>query len=176
MMETLDRTFADEGPSWYAVHTRNRHESKVESDLRAQGLDVFVPRITVRSRRRDRFKLLKIPLFSCYLFVYTKMNKETFDIIVRHKGVARIVLASGCFIPLPAETIASIRSIVECGKTVYPWPGLVSGRRVRVVRGSLAGATGTLRRKSGKQYLAVGVELLGQSVAVELDEEADLVS
>jgi transcription antitermination factor NusG len=66
--------------------------------------------------------------------------------------------------------------MVECGKAVYPWPGLAPGRRVRVVAGSLAGVTGTLRRKSGKRYLAVGVELIGQSVAVELDKEVNLVS
>lgn len=175
IQEKPERPFADEGPAWYAVHTRNQHETLVESDLRARGLEVFVPRITVRSRRRDRFKLLEVPLFSCYLFVYTKMNKESYNAIVRHRGVVCIVHTKGYCIPVPAETISSIRALVECGKAVYSWPGQVPGRRVRVVAGSLAGATGTLRRKSGKRFLAVGLELLGQSVAVELEDEADLV-
>jgi transcription antitermination factor NusG len=105
-MIEIDRHFAEEGPAWYAVHIRHRHEAKVESDLRAQGLEVFVPRITVRSRRRDKFKLLEVPLFSCYVFVYTKMNKQAFNAIVRHKGVLENVRANGkgyC-ISVPAET------------------------------------------------------------------------
>ena len=176
-METWDRPFAEEGPAWYAVHTRNQNEPMVESDLQARGFEVFVPRITVRSRRRDRFKLLEVPLSSCYLFVYTKMNKENYNAIVRHRGVGCIVRTKEYCIPVPAETVASLRSMVECGKTVYPWPGLVPGRQVRVVAGPLAGATGTLRRrKSGKRYFAVNVELLGQSVAVELEEEVEPVS
>jgi transcription antitermination factor NusG len=116
-------------------------------------------------------------LFSCYLFVYTKMNKENYNAIVRHKGVGCIVRTKECCIPVSAETMASLRSMVEYGKTVYPWPGLVPGWRVRVVSGPLASATGTLRRrKSGKRYYAVNVELLGQSVAVELEEEVEPVS
>jgi transcription antitermination factor NusG len=175
MMETADRPFAAEGPAWYALHTRNQHEALVESDLRTRGLEVLVPRITVRSRRRDRFKLLEIPLFSCYMFVYTKMNIKNYNAIVRHRVVCIVRTKRYCIL-VPAETISSIRSMVECGKAVYPWPGLAPGRRVRVVAGSLAGVTGTLRRKSGKRYLAVGVELIGQSVAVELDKEVNLVS
>jgi transcription termination/antitermination protein NusG len=178
IMIESDRPFAEEGPAWYAVHIRHLHEAKVESDLRAQGLEVFVPRITVRSRRRDKVKLLEIPLFSCYVFVYTKMNKQAFNAIVRHKGVLEIVRANGkgCCISVPAETLASIRSMVESGKAVYPCPGPVKGRQVKVVAGPLTGVTGTLRRKSGKRLLAVGVEPIGQSMAVELEDEVDLVS
>jgi transcription antitermination factor NusG len=41
------------------------------------------------------------------------------------------------------------------------------------VDGPLAGAVGTIRRlKPGKQRLVVGVELLGRSVAVDLEEES----
>ena len=80
MIETPDRAFTEEGPAWDAVHTRNQPEAKVESALRARGVEVLVTRITGRSRRRDRFKLLEVPLFSCYLFVYTKMNQEACNI------------------------------------------------------------------------------------------------
>jgi hypothetical protein len=42
----------DQGLAWYVVHTHSRHEGKVEWGLQARGLEVFLPRITVRSRRR----------------------------------------------------------------------------------------------------------------------------
>ena len=68
------RSSEDERTSWYVVHTRSRHEAKVQSGLQARGLEVFLPRITVRSRRRDRFQLLEVPLFSGYLFVHTDLS------------------------------------------------------------------------------------------------------
>jgi len=167
------RPAADEGPAWFAVHTCHQYEAKVEADLRSRGLEVFVLRITVRSRRRDRCKLLAILLFSCYLFGYTKMNKETNNTIVQPpRSVAYVVGSKKSCTPIPADTVASIRSILERGKPVYPWPRLLSGCRLREVTGSLSGALGTLsRRKSEKHDLAAGVELLGQSLAVDLDEE-----
>ena len=66
----------------------------------------------------------------------------------------------------------SIRTLVSSGQPVFPWSKLVPGKRVRVVDGPLAGASGViLRLKEGKSRLVVGVELLGRSVCAELAEE-----
>lgn len=165
-------SFEAEEPKWYVIHTRSRHEAKVEWGLQARGLEVFLPRITVRSRRRDRFQLIAVPLFSGYLFVHTDLSPWAYDGIIRHHGVVSILGSKGRCTPVATETVASIRSILESGKPFYPWPRLASGRRVRVVDGPLVGATGViLRLKKGKSRLVVGVELLGRSVCVELAEE-----
>ena len=161
-----------EEPAWYVVHTRSRHEAKVQSGLEARGLEVFLPRIAVRSRRRDRFQLLELPIFPGYLFVHTDLSSWAYDGIIRHHGVVRILGSKDRCIPLAAETVASLRSIMESGRSFDPWPQLVQGRPVRVVAGPLYGAVGTIWRcKPGKRRLVVGVELLGRSIAVDLEEE-----
>ena len=161
-----------EGLAWYVVHTHSRHEAKVQSGLEARGLEVFLPRVTVRSRRRDRFQLLEVPLFSGYLFVYSDLSPWAYDSIIRHHGVVRILGSKGRCTPVAAETVASIQSIMESGRIFDPWPRLVPGRPVRVVAGPLSGAIGTIWRcKPGKRRLVVGVELLGRSIAVDLEEE-----
>lgn len=162
----------DEGTSWYVVHTRSRHEAKVESGLQARGVEVFMPRITVRSRRRDRFQLLEVPLFSGYLFVHTDLSSWVYNDIIRHQGVVSILGSKGRCTPIADATVASLQSILACGRSVYPWPHLVPGRQVQVVAGPLCGAVGTIWRcKPGKRRLVVGVELLGRSIAVDLEEE-----
>jgi len=60
----------------------------VESDMRSQRFKVFVLLITVPSRGRDRFKLLEVPLFFYHVFVPIQMNKQKYNAIVGHKGVA----------------------------------------------------------------------------------------
>ena len=40
--------------AWYVIHARSKHEAKVELALRQKGLEIFLPRVTVRSRRQDR--------------------------------------------------------------------------------------------------------------------------
>lgn len=163
---------SSEDLAWYVVHTRSRHESKVESDLQARGFEVFLPRITMRSRRRDRFQLLVAPMFSGYLFIHADLSSRAYHDIIRHRGVVRILGTKGSCTPVADEVVASIQSILESGRNFYPWPRLVPGKRVQVVAGPLNGAVGTiLRCKPGKRRLVVGVELLGRSVAVDLEEE-----
>lgn len=163
----------DEESAWFVVHAQSRHEEKVQFGLQAMGLEVFLPRITVRSRRRDRFQLLSAPLFPGYLFVYTDLNPWAYARIIRYQGVVRILGSKGRCTPVAAETVISIRSIMENGRIFDPWPRLVPGRLVRVVAGPLCGAIGTIRRcKPGKRRLVVGVELLGRSIAVDLEEES----
>jgi transcription termination/antitermination protein NusG len=157
---------------WYVIHTCSRHEDKVQAGLRLKGLETFLPKITVRSRRRDRFKLLEAPLFPGYLFVHTALSDFTYYHIVRNEGVVRILGNKGECTQVPEETVSSIRKLLQSGCPVYPWQRLSPGKRVRVVDGPFKGVTGVvIRRKEGKQRLVVGVELLGQSVSVELAEE-----
>ena len=50
-----------------------------------------------------------------------------------------------------------------------PHPFLRCGERVRVIRGSLEGVEGVLTRKKNLCRLVLSVEMLAQSVAIEID-------
>jgi transcriptional antiterminator NusG len=159
-------------PLWYVIHTRSRHEVKVETDLTRKGLETFLPRVKVRSRRRDRLQMLEAPLFSGYLFVHTDLNDWAYYSIIRNQGVVRILGIKGQFIPVPEDTITSLRTLVNSGQPCFSWAKLIPGKRVRVAEGPLMGARGViLRNKQGKRRLLVAVELLGRSVCVELAGE-----
>jgi transcriptional antiterminator NusG len=144
----------------------------VELGLQARGLEVSLPRITVRRRRRDRFQLLEVPLFSGYLFVHSILSPPAYYHIIKQPGVVCILGSKGRYTPVSAETVASIQTVQESGRSFSPWSKLVPGRRVRVVAGPLGGAVGTIwRGKPARRRLVVGLELLGRSVAVDLEEE-----
>jgi transcriptional antiterminator NusG len=172
MVESNQRPFRAEGLAWYVVHTRSRHEAKVQSGLEVRGLRVLLPRVTVRSRRRDRLQLLQVPLFPGYLFVYSDLSLEAYYTIIKHPGVVRILGSKGRYAPVAPETLASIQAVLESSRFSYPWPRLLPGRQVRVVGGPLCGAIGSIwRGKPGQRRLVVGVKLLGRSIAVDLEEE-----
>jgi len=161
-----------EKPPWYVIHVSSHHEPKVEMGLFRKGIEVFLPKVTVRSRRRDRVQMLEVPLFPGYLFVRTELGDLDYYHILRQDGVVRILGIRGRYTPVPEDTVASIRTLLSSGQPVFPWSRLVPGKRVRVVDGPLAGARGViLRLKEGKSRLVIGVELLGRSVCAELAEE-----
>jgi transcription antitermination factor NusG len=158
--------------AWYAIYVQCRHEAKVEKVLQLKGLEVFLPRVTTISRRRDRKLFINIPLFPGYLFVCTNLNSYGYREILKAPGVVRL-LGNSSPLPVPEETVNSVRAIVESDQPFYPWPYLQTGSLVRVLDGPLAGAVGViLGRKDKKRRLIVSVELFQRSVAVELDSEA----
>jgi transcription termination/antitermination protein NusG len=158
--------------NWYVIHTYSRHEVIVENGLTRKGLEVFLPKVEVRSRRRDRVQMLVVPLFPGYIFVHTDLSDFDYYHIVRQSGVVGILGIKGQFTPVLEETVGSIRTLVKSGQPIFPWSKLLPGRRIRVIDGPLAGVSGViLKTKKGKRRLVVGVELLGRSVYVEIAEE-----
>lgn len=68
-------------------------------------------------------------------------------------------------------------SLVACstlglaaGVKAEPHPYLRPGRRVRVIRGPLAGMDGTLVRRKERFHLVLSIELIMRSVLLEVDE------
>ena len=47
--------------SWFAVHTRARHEKKVDTLLRGNNIDTFLPVVTKVQRWSDRRKKVEFP-------------------------------------------------------------------------------------------------------------------
>jgi transcriptional antiterminator NusG len=159
--------------AWYVIHTCGKHETKVEINLQKKGLEIFLPRTAVLSRRRDRKRLLQVPLFPGYVFAHVQLSHETYSHIIKSPGVVRLLGWNGEFYPVPQDTIDSIRIMLASRRSCYPWENLQQGQCVRIVEGPLAGAIGRVERINGKKRrLVVTVELLSRSVAVDLENEA----
>lgn len=157
---------------WYVIHTCCRHEMRVEDRLKKQGLEVFLPRCLMISRR-DRKKFLQVPMFPGYLFIQDAMDSPVYYNILKLPGVVRVLANSNGLQPVPRETIESIRLAVNTDRPHYPYAYLQKGKRVRVAEGPLAGLFGIiLESKSRKRKVVVSVELFQRAVAVELEDEA----
>ena len=163
--------FAGTGLNWYAVYTRSRHEKMVNQALEEREIESFLPLQDQLSQWKDRRKWVQKPLFPGYLFVRTHRS-GLYQVSVT-RGVSYIV-GNGWGhspVPVPDEQVQAIRRMVEQEYPLVQWPLLRKGTRVRVTAGPLAGVETYIveRKKNKKSYLVVTVELLGRSVAVEID-------
>ena len=134
-----------EQPYWYAVQTRSRHEKVVRDQLAAKSITHLLPLWRKRSIWKDRIKLVDVPLFGGYLFVYFALQDRI--PVLETVGVARIVAFNGKPVPIPDEQIAAVRTMMEHRLPCSPHPYLVEGMRVRIKYGLLAGAEGILMRE-----------------------------
>jgi transcriptional antiterminator NusG len=85
-------------------------------------------------------------------------------------GVVSIVSAGREPSPLPSAEIESLRSALPLMR-VEPHPYLVVGEKVQIASGSLAGMIGVLVRRKNDLRVVLTLDLIQQSVAVEIDAE-----
>jgi transcription antitermination factor NusG len=152
---------------WYAVYTVARHEKVVARQMSGTGLDHFLPLYKSVRRWKDRRKELELPLFPGYVFVRIAFQDRLR--VQKLTGVLQIVSFSGKPAPLPENEIEALRSGLTRNAWLEPHPYLKVGRRVRVRSGPMAGVDGILVRKKDKFRLVLSVDLIQQSVALEVD-------
>jgi transcriptional antiterminator NusG len=157
--------------NWYAVYIQSRHEQKVYGRLLKKSIETFLPLIERWSRRRDRRKRINLPLFPGYLFVRTPMDAYSHLEILKTDSVVRILGNDGTPIPIPDEEIFTVQALIKSGMSVTACAYLKEGMRVRVVNGPLVGIEGILlKTQPQKNRLVLSVDLLKESVSVEIDE------
>lgn len=156
---------------WYVLHTKSRHENVVEAGLRKKTLEVFLPKIKVRSKRRDRRTMIQVPLFPGYVFIKTDLHPHSHLDIVKTVGAVRLIGSNLGPVAVPDETIDSLRIMVTSDQDISTGMRLRKGDRVLVVDGPFTGVTGTFMRYRGKGRVIVNIEALGQHAGVDVDEQ-----
>lgn len=158
-------------PLWYVLHTKSRFENVVNDGLDKKSIEVFLPKVTVRSKRRDRKAMIRVPLFPGYLFVKTDLAPQSHLEIVKTVGAVRLIGSKQGPVPVPEDTIASLKIMITTDHPVTTGTQIKKGDKVLVVRGPFAGVTGTFIRYGGKGRVVVNIEALGQYAGVEVGEE-----
>jgi transcription antitermination factor NusG len=155
------------GSPWWVVYTRHQHEKSVGEMLETKGFEVFLPLYESTRRWKDRRKVLSLPLFPCYVFVRGAIDRRLPVLTI--PGVHMIISHGDRIATVPHDEIEAIRRTIDGPFSVEPHPFLRCGERVRVVRGPLEGVEGILTRKKNFYRLVLSVEMLAQSVSVEID-------
>ncbi len=156
---------------WYVLHTKSRFENVVNDGLLRKQIEVFLPKMTVRSKRRDRKAMIRVPLFPGYVFVKTDLHPHHHLEIVKTAGAVRLIGSHQGPVPVLEETVESLKIMVSTDLPVNTGDRLQKGDRVMVVSGPFAGVTGTFVRYGGQGRVIVNIEALGQYAGVEVSEE-----
>jgi transcriptional antiterminator NusG len=156
---------------WYVLHTKSRHEAVVHGLLCRKAMEAFLPKIKVRSSRRDRKLMIHLPLFPGYVFVKTDLHPHTHLDIVKTAGAVRLIGTKAGPVPVAEETVESLKIMVAADLPIATGHTLQAGDRVMVVNGPFAGVTGTFVRYGAQGRVVVNIEALGQFAGVDVQEE-----
>ena len=155
-------------PEWYAVYTYPNVEKNVYAKIVEMGVESYLPLQKVVKQWSDREKKVELPLFPNYVFVKTT-PQHRFDLF-HIKGLVRFVAFEGKPVAIAEEEIDMIKKMmaeetVELHRTAEG----ISGERVKIMYGQLAGTEGIVVRKQGhKSRLVVQIKALKQTISVDI--------
>ena len=158
---------------WYAIYTRSRHEDKVHDGLTQKAYHVFLPKMEVWSRRKDRRKKIFLPMFPGYIFIeLTTTDPETRVDVLKTFGVVRILGRPHSSEPasITDEKIEAIRKITQSKVEVQQLQYPKVGEKARIVDGPFKGIEGeVIETDYQKELFVVTIDLLQRSVAIKLE-------
>jgi transcription antitermination factor NusG len=156
----------EQSTNWYAVYTTPRHEKAVARQFEARHIEAFLPVYRSVRRWRNGCRVnVDLPLFPNYVFA--ALRRPDYLRVLQTPGVLWLVGSGREPSPLASSEIDSLRAELS-RREFEPHPYLVEGDRVRIHSGALAGMVGVLVRKKSKLRVVLTLDLIMQSVAVEI--------
>ena len=146
------------------LHPAPEHKTVAEV-LSTKGFEVFLPLHDSMRRWKDRQKVSR-----CRFPLLRLCSGQAQPAIAGsdHAGNSHDPVRGEQIAVVPEEELLAIRRAVNGNYRVEPHPFLKVGERVRVTRGSLEGVEGILIRKKNLFRLVLSVDMLAQSVGVEV--------
>lgn len=163
-------TAAQGARRWFAVYTTSRHEKRVAQHLSQRRIEHFLPVFRCQRTWNDGSKVsLELPLFPGYIFV--RISRMERIRVLEVPGALDVIGGAGRLLaPLPDDEIEALRSGVHL-RHAEPHPFLTVGQRARIRSGALAGMEGIVVRKSNSLRIVLTLDLIMQSISVEVDGE-----
>jgi transcription antitermination factor NusG len=152
---------------WYAASTAPCREKRVLDHLAIRKIESFLPLYLSSRKWKNGCRVeLERPLFPGYVFVRVAITDRVR--VLEVPSVLSIVSRGRVPEPLEEHVIATLRASLHL-RNIEPHPYLVIGNRVSIIDGPFAGLSGIVLRRKGSLHVVITVELLMQSVAVEVD-------
>lgn len=165
-MEGTTSLAREASPNWFAAYTTPRHEKAVVRQFEVRNLESFLPLCSSVSRWKNGCRVVvDRPLFPNYVFVHVRRREAVK--VLQVPGVLSVVSAGREPVALPYAEIESLRAGLP-QHHFEPHPYLAVGEKVRIATGSLAGMIGILVRKKNQSRVVLTLDLIRQSVSVEI--------
>ena len=166
--EREQKLSAPAGAAWFCVRSHPKHEHIAAAHLRANGLEVYLPRIRFRRATRRGIVWYTEALFPTYLFA--RFQLAAWLQRLNHLcGVHDVVHFGSQWPAVPDSVIASLRAAIQDDKAYSVRTNLQIGDTVIVAAGMFEGVQAVVTRvMPAHQRVSVLLEFLGKQTTLEL--------
>ncbi len=153
---------------WYAVHCKPQQDERAETELARQGFEVFRPRVRLRRRIRERYRLKVESMFPRYLFIELDPCDQDWSPIRSTRGVAGLVRMGDRVPVVPGTVIEALRTRADDDNCIdmRPADGFVPNDRVMITEGPLAGFEALFSARNSQERVVVLLNLIQVTLPV----------
>ena len=158
-----------DGVRWTAVMTKPRCEKAFARYCEGFKVASFLPLRRRVERYQRRTVTTWLPMFPGYVFVQYDPARPA-ELVNSHK-VLHILDVGPTAEAVLVEELRGLQRMEQLARTeeIEVMPEIIPGQAVRITGGPMHGVTGIVERRVGSVRVTVNVEILGQSVAIEMD-------
>lgn len=158
----------DSEPRWFAVWVNYKREKQAERDLRARGIEVYLPLKATTRIYASKRKTVYLPLLSRYIFV--RIVRSEYVPVLENPHVLSFVKEHGNLRSIRPEEIELLRRVAGDERVVEIRQGqMAAGTPVELITGNLAGMQGVYVQARGKNSFLIQLESLGVHLQLEVD-------
>ncbi len=169
---------ADTNENWFALLTKSNFENVVYERIYQKNIEIFLPKVKIKSRRKKKTTMIDRPLFPGYIFVKTACNPKAYLDILKTPGAVRLLGNVESPVPVPSTQIDSLRILTKSETEVITGDStkLKKGTPVMITDGPMSGFKGIFIKYKGKNRVVVDIDSLKQFAGIEaLREDVEKV-
>ncbi len=160
----------EEEKKWYALYVKSRTEKKVAVELKAEGIDFYLPLEKKLKQWSDRKKWVEEPLFRSYIFV--NINQKDYYRTLYVQGAVKFISFEGKAVQVPPQQIEAIKYyLAEKDPEINQDQGWEEGKEVEVMAGKLTGLHGILIQAKGNNYVKVQIDVVGSAIIIKIPKK-----
>jgi transcription antitermination factor NusG len=158
--------------AWFALYTKPRSEFKAAEQIKAAGVEIYLPSVTKIKQWSDRKKKVTEPVLRGYIFILADEKERILSL--EQYSIVRCVTERGKPAKIPDWQIESLKKMLSTKQEVLVKEGLVPGIKVKIKDGPFVGIIGTIQEIESHKTIAVSIDLLNRSVIARLPKESIL--
>jgi transcription antitermination factor NusG len=165
-MENGKNKYNPSEKNWFALYTRPRHEFKAAAQLKAGGIEFFLPSVTKVKQWSDRKKKIEEPVLRGYIFVFA--SEEDRVEALKLDPIIRCLFEHGRPAVIPEWQIDNLKNFLSKESDFFVHEGLIPGAKVTIKDGPFAGIVGTILTTGNEKSVSVTLDLLNRSIVAQL--------
>jgi transcriptional antiterminator NusG len=158
---------------WFVLLTKSNFENVVCERIYQKNFEIFLPKIKIKSRQRNKKTMIERPLFPGYIFVKTYTDPQTHLNILKTPGAVRLLGNKDNPVPVPTTQIESLRILTKSDTDIITGDSkkLKKGTPVLIIGGPMVGIKGIFIKYKGKNRVIIDIDSLKQFAGIEVLKE-----